>query len=147
MKELGSLEVYRLEECLKALAEHHNHTSANFKGHFPKKPYEETLASFEKDVDSGKSRIAVIDSEDRILDFCKADITGREGTIDYLIVLSESRGKGYGEALLDWALNIFRNRKVTRIEVKVVDGNDAIRFYEKHSFQIVSHILRMEQSD
>lgn len=36
MKELGSLEVYRLEECLKALAEHHNHTSANFKGHFPK---------------------------------------------------------------------------------------------------------------
>ena len=137
MKELGSLEVYRLEECLKALAEYHNHTSANFKGHFPKKPYEETLASFEKDVDS----------EDRILGFCKADITGREGTIDYLIVLSESRGKGYGEALLDWALNIFRNRKVTRIEVKVVDGNDAIRFYEKHGFQIVSHILRMEQSD
>ena len=75
MKELGSLEVYRLEECLKALAEHHNHTSANSKGHFPKKPYEETLTSFEKDVDSGKSRIAVIDSEDRILGFCKADIT------------------------------------------------------------------------
>ena len=49
--------------------------------------------------------------------------------------------------MLDWALNIFRNRKVTRIEVKVVDGNDAIRFYEKHGFQIVSHILRMEQSD
>ena len=30
-------EVYKLEECLRQLAEHHNEVSVNFKGCFPKK--------------------------------------------------------------------------------------------------------------
>ena len=142
MRELDSREVYRLKECLAELAEHHNAVSVNFSGCFPRKPFQETLAAFEKDVDSGRSRIAVIESEEKILGFCKADIHGGEGTIDYLVVLKEHRGKGYGETLLTWALDVLQAGSVSRIEVKVADGNDAIRFYEKHGFRMVSHILR-----
>ena len=143
MREITDGEVYLLEECLRELAEHHNEVSVNFSGCFPKKPYRETLAAFEKDVAGGRSRIAVIEKGNRVLGFCKADISGAEGTVDYLIVLKEYRGSGYGEALLDWALNVLRTGGAGRIEVRVVDGNDAVRFYEKHGFRTVSHVLRL----
>ena len=76
MRELNGGEVYRLEECLRELAAHHNEVSVNFRGHYPKKPFRETLESFEEDVNSGKSRIAVIEDGDKVQGFCKADISG-----------------------------------------------------------------------
>lgn len=144
MKELTCGEVYRLEECLAELAEHHNEVSAAFRGCYPKKPVRETLGLFGNDIRSGRSRIGVIDSEGRILGFCKISIDDKEGTIDYLIVLKEFRGKGYGDILLGWALDALGQSGVSRIEVRVVDGNDAIGFYEKYGFRICSHILRAD---
>lgn len=143
MRELKNQEVYLLEECLKELAGHHNEVSVNFSGCFPKRPFQETLAAFEIDVNSGNSRIAVIERKSEILGFCKVNIQGEEGTIDYLVVLKKHRGNGYGETLLKWALDTLQKNGISRIEVRVVDGNDAIRFYEKHGFRIASHILRI----
>ena len=62
MREIGSEEVSRLCDCLAELAEHHNRVSVNFKGCYPKQPFEETLMRFSSDIDSGSSSIAVIDS-------------------------------------------------------------------------------------
>ena len=143
MRELTGGEIGILEECLKELAGHHNRVSVNFKGAFPKRPYEETLASFRKDVESGKSRIAVAEDGEKILGFCKIDAAGPEGAVDYLIVLKEARGRGCGKLLMDWALDALRHSGVSRVEVKVVDGNDAAAFYEKYGFRTCSHILRM----
>ena len=144
MRELNGREVYRLEECLRELAAYHNEVSVNFRGHYPKKPFRETLESFEADVNSGKSRIAVIEDGDRVEGVCKADVSGEEGKIDYLIVLKECRGKGYGNILMDWAMTLFRGSGVSRIEVKVADGNDAAGFYERYGFRMNAHILRIE---
>ena len=143
MRELTGGEIRILEECLKELADHHNRVSVNFKGAFPKKPFEETLASFRRDVESGKSRIAVAEDGEKVLGFCKIDAAGPEGAVDYLIVLKEARGKGYGDLLMGWALDTLRHSGVSRIEVKVVDGNEAAGFYEKYGFRTCSHILRM----
>jgi hypothetical protein len=33
---------------------------------------------------------------------------------------------------------------VEQIEVKVADGNNAIRFYEKYGFRMNAHILRTD---
>ena len=142
MRELPYSEIYKLEACLRELAEHHNRVSVNFAGTYPKRPFGETLQSFETDVKSGKSRVAVVDSENRIVGFCKTDIERTQGKIDYLIVLQEHRGKGYGDMLMNWALDLFRQCGVEQIEVKVADGNSAIRFYEKYGFRMNSHILR-----
>ena len=144
MREISYDEVYKLEECLKQLAEHHNEVSVNFKGCFPKKPYQETLAVLEQAVRSGKSRIAVIEDNDRVLGFCKTDRIGIDGHIDYLIVLKEYRGSGYGKLLMDWAVETLRQSGAQRIEIRVVDGNDAVNFYEKYGFKTVSHILRRD---
>ena len=144
MREITCSEVYKLEECLKALAEHHNEVSTLFKGYYPKKPFSETLASFEKDLKSGSSRIAVIENEEKILGFCKTDINGKDGKIDYLIVLKETRGCGYGNTLMNWAMDVFRQSGVERIELRVVVGNNAVDFYEKYGFRINSHIMRLD---
>ena len=142
MRELPCSETDKLEACLRELADYHNMISVNFAGTYPKKPFRETLQSFETDVRNGKSRIAVIDSENRIVGFCKTDIDRGQGKIDYLIVLKEYRGKGYGDMLMKWALDLFRQRGVEQIEVKVADGNGAIRFYEKYGFRMNAHILK-----
>ena len=84
-----------------------------------------------------------MEENDRVLGFCKTDVCGTEGKIDYLIVLKEARGSGYGNDLMDWAVDTLKQSGVNRIEVRVVDGNDAIRFYEKYGFRINAQILRM----
>ncbi|MBQ3842039.1 MAG: GNAT family N-acetyltransferase [Ruminiclostridium sp.] len=144
MRELASGEVYMLEECLRELAEHHNSVSVYFRGQYPKKPFGDTLASFEKDIAGGRSRICVIENDGRISGFCKTDITGASGAIDYLIVLRECRGSGYGNMLMEWAMDVFAQSGVRTIEVKVADGNNAIDFYEKYGFKPNAHILRMD---
>ena len=143
MRLLAYEETGRLAECLEALAAHHNEVSVHFRGAYPKRPYEDTLASFREDVRGGRSRIAVIE-EGKILGFCKIDIDGADGKLDYLVVLKEARGKGYGGLLLVWALDAFRDSGVRRIELRVVDGNDAAGFYEKYGFRINSHVMRLD---
>lgn len=73
--------------------------------------------------------------------FCKIDICGNVGKLDYLVVLKEYRGKGYGKALMDWAMSSFDGNGVHHIEVKVVDGNEAIYLYEKYGFKMNAYIL------
>lgn len=141
IREINKLEVPKLLECLSALAEHHNSVSTNFKGSYPLKPYEDTLASFSEGLEKGTSRIAVADSPEKIIGFCKIDITGDTGELTHLAVLQEYRGSGYGKLLMDWAMEQFRKSTVRHIEVRVVDGNEAIHLYEKYGFKMRSHIL------
>ncbi len=134
-------EVCKLTVCLVALAEHHNMVSLHFKGAYPSRPYEQTLELFSAALLEGRSQIAVLEEQDGIIGFCKVDFAEVSGKIDYLIVLPERRGKGCGTVLMDWAMQVFRQRGVKSIEVKVVAGNAAIRLYEKYGFQINAHIL------
>ena len=53
----------------------------------------------------------------------------------------EHRGKGHGRRLMDWAMRVFQESGITRMEVKVVDGNPAVHLYERYGFRIKSHIM------
>ncbi len=142
MREIAAEEVYRLNKCIRELSAHHNRVSVNFKGSYPSRPYEKTLELFKKALLTGASHIAVIDGADGdIAGFCKADISGENGKLDYLAVREKYRGRGCGKALMDWAMACFDRHCVHHIEVKVVDGNDAIRLYERYGFKINAHIL------
>ena len=144
MRELKENETGGLRECLEALAAHHNAASVHFKGAYPSRPYEEKLKDFAAALAQGRSRIAVTEENGRIVGFCKVDLDGAHGKLDYLVVLPACRGRGYGKALMDWAMDAFEKNGVHRIEVKVVDGNDAIHLYEKYGFQMNAHILVRE---
>ena len=141
IREINGSEVPELLECLSALAEHHNSVSVSFKGSYPLSPYEDTLASFSESLEKGTSRIAVTSSPEKIIGFCKIDITGDDGYLSHLVVLKEYRGSGYGKMLMDWAMEQFRKSDVRHIELKVVDGNGAIHLYEKYGFKMKSHTL------
>lgn len=78
----------------------------------------------------------------RTAGFCKVDLHGDgTGKLDYLVVLPQCRGRKYGKALMDWAMAVFSGSGVRKIEVKVVDGNDAVHLYEKYGFRMNAHIL------
>ena len=146
MREIGAAETGKLRECLLALAEHHNKVSVHFKGCYPKAPVEQTLKNFSADLESGKSAIAVIEDNDSVIGFCKTDIDGEYGVIEYLVVLEEQRGKGYGAELMDWAMSRFRASGASTIDVKVADGNNAVTLYEKYGFRMNAHILRQTRN-
>ena len=143
MREIGSGEVFKLRECLLALVEHHNKVSVNFAGHYPKAPAEQTLKRFAEDIDVKKSHIDVIENDNKIIGFCKTNIDGTYGSIEYLIVLEEYRGHGYGAALMDRAMSRFEDSGAVTIDVKVADGNNAVSLYEKYGFRMNAHILRL----
>lgn len=141
MREIGIEELGKLYECLKALAEHHNQVSTYFKGCYPLMPIELTIKRFEDELEQGKSSIAVVEDDERVVGFCKINVDGIAGTLEYLIVLGEERGKGYGAALMRWALDRFRKLQVEHVEVKVVYGNEAMGLYKKFGFKEKSVVL------
>ena len=145
MREITPDEVSKLYGCIRELSEYHNTKSVNFKGYYPLSSFEKTLESFEAALSSQDSYIAVTEIENRIIGFCKVDINGESGKLDYLVVKEEFRGKGFGKELMDWAMRIFAQSNVKHIEVKVVDGNPAIHLYEKYGFKMKSHILGIER--
>lgn len=73
--------------------------------------------------------------------FCRIDIADNIGKLNYLVVLQEYRGKGYGVQLMNWAMKTFAEHHINHVDVKVIDGNDAIHFYENYGFKTKSHIL------
>ncbi|MBR1862736.1 MAG: GNAT family N-acetyltransferase [Ruminococcus sp.] len=145
MREIDSDDVCKLKECLLALAAHHNKVSVNFKGCYPKAPVEQTVKQFAADVDNGKSHIAVIENDNKVIGFCKINIDNAVGVLEYLVVLEKFRGLGYGASLMEWALSKFACYGVHDIDVKVADGNEAISLYEKYGFKMNAHILRLSR--
>ena len=143
MREIRVTEVFKLKECLSVLAEHHNRVSINFKGNYPKEAFVQTLERFAADLEEGESHIAVVEDGDRVIGFCKVNCSHNVGILEYMVVLNSQRGKGYGDRLMNWAMDKFREVGVAFVEVKVVDGNEAIRFYEKYGFKMNAHLLRL----
>ena len=141
IREIDAGEVNKLLDCIMQLAEYHNQVSVNFKGSFPSRPYEETIRVFTESLQNNGSYIAVVEDAEKIVGFCKVDIACKTGKLDYLVVLQEHRGKGLGKQLMDWAMDTFRKHNIKHIDVKVIDGNDAIHLYEKYGFKMNAHIL------
>lgn len=143
IREITESEVNNLFMCVSQLSEYHNQVSENFKGVYPSKPYKETLEGFRVSLRKQISHIAVIENPSNIVGFCKVDIDvlHRTGKLDYLMVLEEYRGKGYGVKLMDWAMDTFHKNNINHIEVKVIAGNKTIHLYEKYGFKVNAHIL------
>lgn len=142
LRQITADEAPRLRACVQALSEHHNRVSVNFKGSYPSRPYDKTLSLFAQALEENVSRIAVIEEDSGIVGFCKVDLHGDgTGKLDYLVVLPQCRGRKYGKALMDWAMAVFSGSGVRKIEVKVVDGSDAVHLYEKYGFRMNAHIL------
>ncbi len=147
LTEISPHEIPALLPCILALSEHHNRVSLHHKGSYPTNPPETTMERFAKALADGSSRIAAIQVDNAIVGFCKIDLTPPVGKLDWLVVLEKFRARGYGTALMDWAMAAFREAGIGQIELKVVAGNDgAMRLYEKYGFQLNACILRRTEN-
>lgn len=142
MREIKAEEAYKVYECLESMGEYHNKVSVYFKGHYPTITSEDLVKEFEKKLEEGNAYVAVVEEDGQVVGFCEISVKGYEGSLDYLSILEQYRGKGYGKALMDWAFNRFTELDVKAIEVKVVYGNDVIDLYKKYGFKEKSIILR-----
>ena len=145
MREISPEETDILYECLEDLGRHHNNVSVYFKGIYPTISSEEIVRQFAAEMKEGGSYVAVIEEGKRVIGLCKISIAKDTGFLDYLVVLHQEKGKGYGAALMNWALNRFDEFNVKNIEVKAVYGNDAIDFYKKYGFTEKSIILCLKR--
>ena len=134
MRELFPQETDKLLECLQDLSAHHNEVSLHFRGRYPSRPYEQTLAMFSQALLQGRSKIAVAEEEDRIVGFCKIDLEEIKGKLDYLVALRRSRGKGYGKALIDFLIATYAEQ-YTVLQVGTGDSPSTIPFYEACGFR------------
>ena len=141
MREISFEETDKLYGCLEELAKHHNKVSTHFEGYYPITPSEQRIESFKGELKSGKSFISVIENDQKVIGFCKISVDGGKGVLEYLVVLEQERGHGYGIELMDWAMEKFRELEITDIDVKVVFGNNAIDFYKKYGFREKSIVL------
>jgi len=138
LREIKDNEFELLRPCIECLNNHHNEISINFKGTYPRHNVEDKINTFRESVLSGKSKIAVIIDENKIVGVCKIDL---DGIFDYLVVLCDYRQKGYGDRLMKWALEEYKRLNINNIELHTVYGNDAIHFYEKYGFKMQSYVM------
>lgn len=143
LKELKANEVKILKPLMEYLATHHNNVSVNFQGCYPRHKDEERIERFEKEIDAGSSKAFACFEDNTIVGVIKIDFDNNSGVIDYFVVLEEYQGKGYGKALMDKALKVFKEHNIKNIELHVVYGNDAVTFYEKYGFKKQSYIMEL----
>jgi ribosomal protein S18 acetylase RimI-like enzyme len=63
------------------------------------------------------------------------DVKPGECYIDWIAVLPQARGKGVGTKLLEWGKETARARGCTYMSLGVINGNPAIRLYERFAFK------------
>ena len=142
IENLSSTEIESILPLLKFLADHDNKVSIYYSGMYPTKPFEETIAEISKKVEKGYSKVDVIRNEGKVIGFCQYTIKDNIGELNYLVVLPECKGQGYGKLLIEKALKYFETQQVNNITLGTVYGNDnTVIFYEKYGFKIEALIM------
>lgn len=141
IREIRAEEVPRLRPFLEALAVYHNQVSLHHEGMYPAKNIDGMLETLAAELRMGSGAAAVLENGDGWQGFASIHKENVEGTIGFLFVAEEFRGKGLGRLLMDWAVAELEASGCQRIAVKVVAGNPAIHLYEAYGFQLNAQIL------
>lgn len=138
---ISAKETVGLRPFLAELAAYHNSVSLYHKGQYPARDMEKVLQNLSQDCQSGQGAVAVAEKNGIWQGFVSVRIEKKEGSIGFLFVRQEARGKGLGQALMDWAMHWLGEAGCERISVKVVAGNPALHLYETYGFQVNAYIL------
>jgi ribosomal protein S18 acetylase RimI-like enzyme len=139
IENLEYTEIGNIMHLLSALADHHNKISVYFSGFYPLKPFEKVISEISQKAKDGYSTVDAVKENGQIIAFSQYTIEQNLGKLEFLAVLPEYRGRGYGRLLMDKLLKYFKIKKIERIELKVAYGNDDTkRFYEHYGFRLLS---------
>jgi ribosomal protein S18 acetylase RimI-like enzyme len=111
---------------------HHLSHSTNFTHHFSKLRFEDRVEALKK---RDQFIAYVAESGHESVGYCIATVHDRAGEIDSLFLSAAYRGKGYGKALMDLALNWLNDQNCETIRVSIAEGNEeALDFYRRFGF-------------
>ncbi|MDL2236822.1 GNAT family N-acetyltransferase [Christensenellaceae bacterium OttesenSCG-928-K19] len=141
IKKLLAEEVPLIHSCLLGLAEHHNSIEGSFSGIYPTHTLDERMKDTQEKLRGGDAVLYAVMEDDKAVGCMFALVDGGVGTLAILYVDKRLRGKGYGDALMQKALDFFKEKGVTLIDINVVAGNNAKSFYEKHGFSLRQYVM------
>ncbi|WP_416825292.1 GNAT family N-acetyltransferase [Ectobacillus polymachus] len=142
-KQITLDEIEIIRKPLDKLHEYHNSKSTYFAGDYPRITFEERIEKYRENSISGEYRIELlIDSEtNNIIGFCIAYSKKENGKIEVLFVDEKYRRNGLGVTLMSSAMEWFKEKHISDIELTVVYGNEAVLFYQKLGFYPRSIIM------
>ena len=126
---------------MQELAAYHNSIESPFSGIYPHISPAWKIEQMRARLGDGRGFLCVAAEGGELIGFVYASITERVGEVAMLYVKESARGKQYGGALLQKALRFFGRKKVSLIDIRVLDGNPAATFYEKYGFKKRSVVL------
>jgi GNAT superfamily N-acetyltransferase len=134
-RKLETPDLYQVIEMIEGLAAHHNKVSGpEFAGIYPVISPEEGLKRMEAIMRKYPAQLVVLEQSGRNLGYCFSYVEQGIGHIDQLFVDDSARGGGLGDVLMHGALAFFEQNSVKLIDIRVVEGNEAERFYERYGF-------------
>lgn len=143
IRKASAEEMAGLRDILLDLSVHHNRVAEDFAGIYPVLPVDRQLAKTAEQIRRGSAMVEIVRVGDEIRGFSKASFEAGHGNVDWLYLDEHLRGLGYGELLLDRMLKFLRKNKVGLVDLSVVLGNDAKRFYERYGFKVRSETLSL----
>lgn len=143
IRALSAEEIPSLAGMMRDLAEHHNKVSVSFSGAYPVIPIDEQLKHAVKEVEKNTALVEAVFYKGGMMGFGKASYDGDYGEIDFLYLAKELRGRGIGELLLNQLIDYLKEKAVKHIDLKVILGNPAKRFYKRNGFVVRSEIMSL----
>lgn len=123
-----------LETLLPKLARYHNRVATSFAGIYPVTSVAKQIKETQDELAKNQALVEVVYCDGEPVGFAKGSFSDGLGFIDWLYVDADSRGMGLGSMLLKRIMAYFRKNRVHMVDIMVVAGNPAKRFYEKHGF-------------
>lgn len=135
IRELTARQVTLVGPCLEGLAAYHNSIGSAFSGAYPTLSNEWTLDRMYERLQADAGLLCAAFEGEEVVGCVYASVVESVGMLDILYVAEEARGRGYGDALMQKALEFFGEQGVDIVDIRVVEGNPAARFYEKYGFK------------
>lgn len=125
-----------------SLNRHHESKSPYFAERYKNFTFEKRAEKFMEKND-GFINIDMIKKDDVYVGYCITTISSnKEGEIESLFLLNSCRGHGYGDMLMERAVEWLDNNGAVKKIIGVAAGNeDVLEFYKRHGFYKKTIIL------
>lgn len=134
IRRLGRDNLAVLATLLPKLSRYHNSVATSFAGVYPVTSVAKQIKETEDELEKNQALVEVVYNGGEPVGFAKGSFSDGLGFIDWLYIDAEFRGVGLGGMLLKRIMAYFRKNRIHMVDIMVVAGNPAKRFYEKYGF-------------